>query len=44
MDISKIKDLIQWDFELEDEFNKKRQIGFGFVIDIYNGKPHLALY
>ena len=38
-----VKDAVIWDFDLKDEFNN-RSVGFGFVIDVCNGLPSLALY
>ncbi len=39
-----IKDLIIWDFNLKQEFKNDRSVGYGFVIDVCNGLPQLALY
>jgi len=44
MDIfNEIKELILWDFRLEDE-NKNRQPGYAFVIDVFKQNPQMALY
>ncbi|MTI80913.1 MAG: hypothetical protein FH758_08520 [Firmicutes bacterium] len=44
MDIRSIQDKIQWEFNLYNEFTRPRRKGFSFVIDVYEGRPHLALY
>ncbi|KJS14940.1 MAG: hypothetical protein VR69_15860 [Peptococcaceae bacterium BRH_c4b] len=41
--LDSIKDGVIWDFDLKDEFNN-RSVGFGFVIDVCDGVPRLALY
>ena len=41
--LDSIKDGVIWDFDLQDEFNN-RSVGFGFVIDVCDGIPRLALY
>lgn len=41
--LQQLKDSIIWDFHLKDEFIN-RQEGNGFVIDVYQGMPRLALY
>ncbi|SFG71207.1 hypothetical protein SAMN05660649_02461 [Desulfotomaculum arcticum] len=35
---------ICWDFDLNSEFRGQRKIGFGFVVDVLDGAPKLALY
>lgn len=44
VDLSKIKDMLLWDFKLGDETSTNRHRGFAFVIDVYNGNIELALY
>lgn len=41
--LENIKDDIIWDFNLQEEFNN-RCVGYGFVIDVCDGVPRLALY
>jgi hypothetical protein len=41
--LENIKDAVIWDINLEEEFNN-RTVGYGFVIDVCNGLPSLALY
>lgn len=38
-----IKDKIIWDFDLKNEFTN-RTTGYGFVIDVCDNVPRLALY
>lgn len=38
------QDNIIWDFDLHKEFIGHRQTGTGFVIDVLDGVPRLALY
>lgn len=35
---------ILWDFDLNSEFRGQRKTGLGFVIDLLEGTPKLALY
>lgn len=35
---------ICWDFDLNSEFRGQRKTGFGFVVDVLDGTPKLALY
>lgn len=40
-----LKNKILWDFSLENEFHPdKRRPGYSFVIDVWQGRPTLALY
>lgn len=43
MNLSSIRDRIHWDVDLNREFINRRT-GFTFVIDVYDGVSHLALY
>ncbi|MDO7786080.1 DVU0772 family protein [Desulforamulus aquiferis] len=38
-----IKALIDWDYDLNNDFKKKEK-GYTFVIDVWEAKPKLALY
>lgn len=38
-----IKALIDWDYDLENEFRNKEK-GYTFVIDVFSSEPKLALY
>jgi len=43
--VSKLdRENIYWDFDLNGEFRGLRKTGFGFVIDVIDGIPRLALY
>ncbi|MBO8136968.1 MAG: hypothetical protein H0Z40_02360 [Desulfotomaculum sp.] len=44
MDLKRIKDKIHWELNLEREFYQERKCGYSFVIDVYEGRPFLALY